>query len=683
MKLNNIPVELKEQNYWCVWKDKKVPYNPKNNELAKTNDPNTFSDFQTACNALNTGNYRGLGIGIFNGICAIDIDHCINNGQLSDMANDIIKKMNSYTEISPSGTGIRIIFTIKDFTYDKEIYFIHNKDIKLEIYVSGATNKYVTITGNSINNKPVADGTSILSLILDTYMKRPISNNSQTKSYESDTKFNTNKTDREFLDIGLQKDKKLNSYWNGSRPHQSESENDLGFMSKLLYWCNKNEELALQTFRSSPYASQKDEKHKKKLEREDYIMSLIKTGMPSTTAAESHSKYLAQNKKKQLSSGNTNPQENEAVKKPVKKLNFISAQDLQKSDFPPIQYLVEDILPEGTTLLSASPKMGKSWFVLDMGLKIASGEMFLNKETFKTGVLYLALEDSYQRLKNRMNKILQNKTAPEFFYFSNEVPSLDKQLIEVLEEHIKQHPEIKLIIIDTLQKVRSKTPARGNIYQQDYSEVGALKTFIDKNRLSLVIVHHNRKMKDPENNFNMISGTNGIMGAADTIFMIDKKSREDRNATLHITGRDVQEDNTIIYFNNYTFRWEVVGNASIIAEEDKKRDYENNPIVKTIKSLISESPNGQWKGTATNLMQAGERIYNTSIATTSQSLGKKLSDDFDAQLFRYDKIIHEITTNGNAGKIHHFYYNSLFANLNVKGCCDFDDNEDDDEDIEF
>lgn len=677
MKLNNIPVELKEHNYWCVWKDKKIPYNPKTNACVRSNDPDTFADFGTACKALNSGNYTGLGIGIFNGIGAIDIDHCYNNGELSDMAKDIINKMNSYTEVSPSGTGIRIIFTVKDFEYNKEIYYIHNHKRKLEIYISGATNKYVTITGDLINNYSIVDGTTVLPQILDTYMKRPQNKNEQNNTYIS----NNNLTDSEFLNIGLKKDKKLSSYWQGSRPHKSESENDLGFMNKLLYWCNKNEDLTLHSFLSSPYVSQKDDKHKKKLERKDYIANLIKTGMPSSTAAEQYAKYCEQNKKKHILSDDKNSQNNESTKKALATPNIISAQDLQKADLPPIQYLVEDILPEGTSLLSASPKMGKSWFVLDMGLKIASGENFLNKKTVKNGVLYLALEDSYQRLQDRTNKILQNRIAPEGFYFFNEAPSLDENLLSTLEGYIKQYPEIKLIIIDTLQKIRSKAPVRGNIYQQDYADIGALKSFADKNKLSLILVHHNRKMKDPENNFNMISGTNGIMGAADTIFMIDKESRKDINATLHITGRDVQENNIVIHFNQNKFCWEVIGDEYEIAEKNKERAYKNSLIVKTIKSLLSESPENKWSGTATQLLKAGQKICNMPIAVSCTSLGKKLTEDFDKQLFRNDKIIHKTQDNGNAGKIHHFYNFSIFVNSDEFG--NWNNDEDDYTDIEF
>ena len=460
MKLNNIPNELKQHNYWCVWKDKKMPYNPKTNELAKTNNPDTFADFDTACKAFEQGGYKGMGIGIFNGVSAIDIDHCITDGELSKMANDIINQMNSYTEISPSGTGIRIIFTVKDFNFDKQLYYINNQKRKLEVYISGATNKYVTITGNSINDNPIIDGTSALPQILDTYMRRQQSTKETTHMYKP----NFDKTDEEFLQIGLTKDKKLIEYYQGSRPRKSESENDLGFMNKLLYWCNGNADLAIKTFFSSPFVTQKDEKHKKKLERKDYIMGLIEKGMSSTTAEKDNEKYRQQQLQKKEISNNTNSQSIKPDNKPIPKLNVISAQDLQNTDLPPVKFLVEDILPEGTSILSASPKMGKSWFVLDMGLKIALGEKFLNKQTTQTGVLYLALEDNLQRLKDRMNKVLNNRTAPKMFNFLTEAPNLDENLIDVLDVYIRENPKIKLIIIDTLQKIRSKTPRQGSMY---------------------------------------------------------------------------------------------------------------------------------------------------------------------------------------------------------------------------
>lgn len=109
MDFNQIPEELKQLPIWCVWnleKGGKIPYNPRTGYKAQSNNLESFTPFKTASKAVYEGRYNGVGIGIFYGISAIDIDHCLNDGVLSDMAADIIQRMNSYTEISPSGNGI-------------------------------------------------------------------------------------------------------------------------------------------------------------------------------------------------------------------------------------------------------------------------------------------------------------------------------------------------------------------------------------------------------------------------------------------------------------------------------------------------------------------------------------------------------------------------------------------------
>ena len=339
MNLQNIPEVLKNNASWCVWKRHeekgKIPYSPLTGFRAKSNEVNTFSDFNTAVRVYQNGCYDGLGMGIFHGFSAIDIDHCISDGQLSEMARDIIESMGSYTEISPSGTGIRIIFTSSDFSYDTDSYYINNRKIGLEVYVSGTTNKFVTITGNALNNNAVVDGSSALPAILDKYMRCPAKAQT-TPSHPSVPQSNI-----DYLEIGLKKDSKLIAYWNGNRPLESESENDMGFMSKLLYWTNGDVDAAIRAFLSSPYVIQKDDAHKKKLERKDYLPSMINSISLSSTAATDSAQWKAE---KQQDS------KRQAQKPPT----VMSAQDLQKAQLPPVRYLVADILPEGTSLLSAA-----------------------------------------------------------------------------------------------------------------------------------------------------------------------------------------------------------------------------------------------------------------------------------------------------------------------------------------
>ena len=183
---DGLPQELKDTGRWCVWryetregsaKPTKVPYNPRTGGGAMSNNPSTFTGYQEAVNALERGRYDGLGVGVFDGLCAVDIDHCIaEDGTPSPLAVDITSTMASYTETSPSGQGIRIFFKAAGFTYDKSRYYTMNATQGLEIYVSGATSKFLTVTGNSgpwAGPFPICERAEALQTILDRYMVRP------------------------------------------------------------------------------------------------------------------------------------------------------------------------------------------------------------------------------------------------------------------------------------------------------------------------------------------------------------------------------------------------------------------------------------------------------------------------------------------------------------------------------
>lgn len=174
----NLPKELKENALFCLWKYEmrngrktKVPYQT-NGKRADSSNKACFSDFDTVANL--TQSYDGIGMGMFQPFVAVDIDHCVDGGKLSDMATDIVETLNSYTEYSPSESGVRIVAKADTLSYDKVKYYINNQKIGLEVYVAGMTNKFVTLTGNTICEAPIAERTNEIMAILDKYMQKPV-----------------------------------------------------------------------------------------------------------------------------------------------------------------------------------------------------------------------------------------------------------------------------------------------------------------------------------------------------------------------------------------------------------------------------------------------------------------------------------------------------------------------------
>ena len=153
--------------------------------------------------------------------------------------------------------------------------------------------------------------------------------------------------------------------------------------------------------------------------------------------------------------------------------------ELQNKNLPPIIFYIDNFIPQGLTILCSSPKMGKSWMALDMGLSISMGTPFMGFNTQQSKVLYLALEDSENRLQTRTNKLLNGKIAPIDFLYAIQCDDISNGLIEELEEIKEKEPNVKVIIIDTLQKVRGMYRGSNN-YANDYKELSEIKSFADK-----------------------------------------------------------------------------------------------------------------------------------------------------------------------------------------------------------
>lgn len=247
-----LPNSLKVNGVFCMWKyemrngkKSKVPYQA-NGYRAKSNDIDCFTTFYRAINAID--NFDGIGLGVFNEYSAVDIDHCVEDGRISTAAQDIIDTLQSYTELSPSGTGIRIIFKVSNIAFDKTKYYINNHNIGLEIYISGTTSKFVTLTGRALNNCDVKYCDDEIMLVLDKYMNCDSSTKCDTIATGSVL------TDEQLLEKALNAKNADNfiSLWNGNIPSgKSHSEADMALCSHLAFWSCKDAEQMDRLFRQS------------------------------------------------------------------------------------------------------------------------------------------------------------------------------------------------------------------------------------------------------------------------------------------------------------------------------------------------------------------------------------------------------------------------------------------------
>ena len=219
------------------------------------------------------------------------------------------------------------------------------------------------------------------------------------------------------------------------------------------------------------------------------------------------------------------------------KLETITVEDLQNRTYEPTHFLVDELIPEGLHILAGAPKIGKSWLALWLCLCVSQGQPLWNFVTTQGEALYLSLEDSFQRIQTRLFDLTED--APPTLHFAIMADTLKHGLEQQIEQFLTEHPTTKLVVIDTLQHVRG-TGSDSNLYANDYQDIGLLKKFADKRHIAILLIHHLRKLHD-DDPMNMISGSTGLSGAADSTFVLQKSSRLANIASLHCTGRDIPD----------------------------------------------------------------------------------------------------------------------------------------------
>ncbi len=272
-------------------------------------------------------------------------------------------------------------------------------------------------------------------------------------------------------------------------------------------------------------------------------------------------------------------------------LKTMSMTELYDTVFQSRPPLIDGLLYPGTYLFVGAPKLGKSFLMAQLAYHISTGTQLWNYTVRKGTVLYLALEDDYRRLQERLYRMFGTDGAENLF-FSVSAGQLGNGLDEQLTRFMQEHPDTKLIIIDTLQKVR-EVGGDNYSYANDYEIITRLKKFADSYGITLLLVHHTRKQK-ADDTFDMISGPNGLLGAADGAFLLQKEKRTGNTATLEVSGRDQQDQRLHLKRNESTLAWDLERTETELWKEPPE------PLLELIAEKIT-ADFSEWQGTPTEL----------------------------------------------------------------------------------
>jgi hypothetical protein len=246
-----------------------------------------------------------------------------------------------------------------------------------------------------------------------------------------------------------------------------------------------------------------------------------------------------------------------------------TAKDLRREQFAPLKYIVPGLIVEGLVLLAGKPKVRKSWMGLDISLAVALSRLCLGDRKPQQGsVLFLGLEDGERRLQRRIDKLLPTFGAewPENFEYATKWPRADQGGVEAIDAWCEKHPDARLVVIDVLARFRAPANSRANAYTEDYAALAKLQELAVRRAITILVIHHTRK-GDSEDPVEEISGTLGLTGCADAFLVL---KRTTAGSTLIGRGRDSDDVDLAIQFNDATCRWTILGETSEVHQSDQR-----------------------------------------------------------------------------------------------------------------
>ena len=275
-------------------------------------------------------------------------------------------------------------------------------------------------------------------------------------------------------------------------------------------------------------------------------------------------------------------------------LHTVSMTELYQTTYRSRPPIIEGLLHAGAYILAGAPKIGKSFLVAQIAYHVSTGRKLWEYEVHQGTVLYLALEDDFQRIQSRMFRMYGVEDTSDL-HFATAAGKVGNGLDEQLANFMREHPDTKLIIIDTMQKIR-ETGGEAYSYASDYEIIGKLKAFADRYGICLLTVHHTRKQPAGDA-FEMISGTTGLLGCADGSLLMQKKKRTELDATIKVVGRDQPDQILYLKKDPQTQIWNLERMENELYKEPP------DPVLDAVAKLVSAECR-EWIGSPSELVEA-------------------------------------------------------------------------------
>lgn len=350
-------------------------------------------------------------------------------------------------------------------------------------------------------------------------------------------------------------------------------------------------------------------------------------------------------------------------KRKLRKLK--TAESLMDKNLPELKTYVGvgDELPllvEGTCILSAKPKLGKSWLALALCIAVANGDDFLGYKTQKCAALYLDLETSEVIQKKRLKKILNGNPVPKNFYLETETDAIQNGFVEQIEAYMQEDPSIGVVVVDVFQIIRSPSKTfKESEYEHAYRDLTPLNNLAQKYHISIILVCHDRKAVDPDDPFSNILGSTGLQGAASQMIVMFRKKQND---PIHISVKGKTIDGLPeLNVKIQDAQWSIVeGGSSYDRQmEEAKNEYMESSVRKAVVKIMEF--NSVWKGRCSTLKQDAI-IYGVGIEDDPKHIGGFLHRHL-GRFYNIDHIIVQVIENGTGSKSYRFEKDEEFIEV--------------------